>query len=109
MVKINPEWLNYSPDDFSGLPVGILLKQAGVFGRDWREFWITLYTEDVLVDAEEVKLMDRLHHAYVVAIRSRRDEVMLELHRADIPVGNIDDPGNALIAASLYEKRMRGV
>jgi hypothetical protein len=109
MVKINPEWLNYSPDDFSGLPVGILLKQAGVFGRDWREFWITLYTEDVLVDAEEVKLMDRLHHAYVVAIRSRRDEVMTELHLADVPVGNIDDPGNALIAASLYEKRMRGV
>ncbi|MFZ9092992.1 MAG: hypothetical protein ACO3FE_23170 [Planctomycetaceae bacterium] len=107
MVQIRPEWLIYSPDDFSGLPVKLLLTQAGVFGRQWRDFWITLHTENVAVDAEEVLLMERLHHAFAVAIKCREPEVMRELVRLNVPVGNIDDSGNALLAASLYENRTR--
>lgn len=107
MVKIRPEWLNYAPDDFSGLPVPLLLSRAGVFGREWREFWITLHTENVAVDPEEVKLMERIHHAFTVAIKCREPEVMQELDLFSIPVGNINDPGNALLAASIYEKRTR--
>jgi hypothetical protein len=109
MVKINPEWLSYSPDDFSGLPIGVLLTQAGIFGRSWRKFWITMHTENVVADQESLSLMEKLHHAFTVAVRCRRSEVMSELERMDIPVGNIDDPGNALLAASIYENRMRGV
>ena len=104
MVKINPEWLQYSPDDFSGLEINDLLCKAGVFARSWRQFWITLFTEDVTVDAEEVNLMERVHHAFSVAIKCRKREVMQAIGKFDIPVGNVDCSTNAMIAASLYER-----
>lgn len=108
MTKIRPEWLNYAPDDFSGMPLSRLLQSAGIFGREWREFWITMHTENVTADPEYIAMLERLHHAFTVAIRCRQMEVMMELERLDIPVGNINEPGNALLAASLYENRTRG-
>lgn len=105
MTRIRPEWLVYSPDDFSGLAIHDLMCQAGSFARQWREFWVVMYTQDVVADQEEVDLLERLHHAFTVALMCRKNEFLSEIRRLDVPVGNIDSKENIMLAASLYERR----
>ena len=105
MVRINPEWLNWSPDDFCDLPVHDLLISAGKFGREYRQLWTALYTQNATIEPEDLNLMERLNHAYTVAIRVQAADVLQALNEYDVPVENLDQC--ALLAASLYESRVR--